>query len=373
MESKKILVVSRSFYPENSPRSFRTTELVKQFAKDGHDVTLITFKNDKEHVAFEKEHNVKIKDLGQLKYKNIDIDKGSKYVKAFKRVARRVAEMVFEYPNIELMQLVSKALKNEKGYDILVSIAVPHPVHWGVAAARTVKNPIAKTWIADCGDPYSGFGKKFLSEKASRLKKKALKALLSADYVTVPFDGAVNAYDSVLRPKIQIIPQGFNLEGINVFKGEINSPVKTFGYAGSFIPGRRDPRPFIDHLLSKGYDFKFVIYTKANELFAGYKDIIGDKLVLKNYIPREELLFELSKMDFLINFDNRNEVQLPSKIIDYALTTRPILNVDAYDIDEKAIEQFFAGKYEAAAMKINPEDYNIKTVAGKFIKLADKS
>ncbi|MGQ3088132.1 hypothetical protein, partial [Flavobacterium sp.] len=137
--------------------------------------------------------------------------------------------------------------------------------------------------------------------------------------------------------------------------------------------GRRDPRPFIDHLLSKGYDFKFVIYTKANELFAGYKDIIGDKLVLKNYIPREELLFELSKMDFLINFDNRNEVQLPSKIIDYALTTRPILNVDAYDIDEKAIEQFFAGKYEAAAMKINPEDYNIKTVAGKFIKLADKS
>ncbi|RZJ76850.1 MAG: hypothetical protein EOO45_00680 [Flavobacterium sp.] len=370
MANKKILVVSRSFYPENSPRSFRTTELVKQFAKEGNDVTLITFKNDKEHPIFEKEHNVTIKDLGPLKYKTFDITKGNKYVKAFSRVARRVLDMVFEYPNIELKHLVAKALKKERGYDLMVSIAVPHPVHWGVAAVHSKKNPVAATWIADCGDPYSGAGKKFLREKSSHLQKKAVNALKKADYITVPFDGAVKAYDESLRSKIVIIPQGFNIDKVNVFDGPLQNPVPTFGYAGSFIPGRRDPRPFIDHLLAKGKDFKFVLYTKAHDLFTGYKDVLGTKVILKNYIPREELLFELSKMDFVVNFDNRNEIQLPSKIIDYALTKRPILNVDAYDLNEQAIEEFFEGNYRTA-LDINPEDYNIKSVAGKFLKLAE--
>ncbi|RZJ76717.1 MAG: hypothetical protein EOO45_01315 [Flavobacterium sp.] len=369
MANKKILVVSRSFYPENSPRSFRTTELVKQFAKEGNDVTLITFKNDTEHPVFEKEHNVTIRNLGALKYKTPDINKGHKYIKAVKRVARRVLEMVFEYPNIELAHLVTKALKKESGYDLLVSIAVPHPVHWGVATARSEKHPIAKTWVADCGDPYSGFGKKFLSEKSSYLKKKALNALKKADYVTVPFDGAINAYDKSLSDKIVVIPQGFNIDEINVFSGKLDNAVPTFGYAGSFIPGRRDPRPFIDHLLEKGYDFKFVIYTKSHELFTKYKDILDKKIIIRDYIPRDKLLFELSTMDFVVNFDNRNEIQLPSKIIDYALTTRPILNVDAYDLNEKSIAEFINGNY-GAALKINPEDYNIKTVANKFIKLA---
>jgi len=36
MERKKILIVSASFYPENSPHSFRTTELTKEFARQQH-------------------------------------------------------------------------------------------------------------------------------------------------------------------------------------------------------------------------------------------------------------------------------------------------------------------------------------------------
>ena len=33
---KRILIVSRSFYPDNSPRAFRTAELSKEFARQGH-------------------------------------------------------------------------------------------------------------------------------------------------------------------------------------------------------------------------------------------------------------------------------------------------------------------------------------------------
>src|SRR5699024_12169166 len=63
---------------------------------------------------------------------------------------------LFEYPDIELLFKVKKALREESGFDLLISIAVPHPIHWGTAWAWRKENPIAKTWVADCGDPYMG-------------------------------------------------------------------------------------------------------------------------------------------------------------------------------------------------------------------------
>ena len=151
---KQILIVSRSFYPMNSPRSFRTTELVKEFAKQGHCVTLITPKK-KEHEAFEKEYNVKIEDLGKSKFYKLNLSKGNKMTVALKRVLKRTLLQLFEYPGIELMfQVRNKLKKCQINYDLLISVAVPFPIHWGVAWARTKSNRVAKTWVADCGDPY---------------------------------------------------------------------------------------------------------------------------------------------------------------------------------------------------------------------------
>ena len=36
----KIIIISGFFYPQNTPRAFRTTELVKEFVRLGHNVTL---------------------------------------------------------------------------------------------------------------------------------------------------------------------------------------------------------------------------------------------------------------------------------------------------------------------------------------------
>ena len=41
MNSKKILIVANFFYPEITPRAFRVHELVKEFCRCGHEVTLV--------------------------------------------------------------------------------------------------------------------------------------------------------------------------------------------------------------------------------------------------------------------------------------------------------------------------------------------
>ena len=89
---KKILIVSRSFYPENSPRSFRTTELAKEFARQGHDVTVFT-PSVKEHREFEQEHGVLIKDLGHPKWRSIDL-KGSGLNFLFRRAVKRFSGLL---------------------------------------------------------------------------------------------------------------------------------------------------------------------------------------------------------------------------------------------------------------------------------------
>jgi hypothetical protein len=40
----------------------------------------------------------------------------------------------------------------------------------------------------------------------------------------------------------------------------INNPIK-FAYAGGFIPYKRDPRPFIEYILSLEIDFEFGYFS----------------------------------------------------------------------------------------------------------------
>ena len=57
----RILIVSGDFYPNNSPRSFRTTELVKEMSKLGHDVTLYIPNFGIDYSEFTEKYPVKIR------------------------------------------------------------------------------------------------------------------------------------------------------------------------------------------------------------------------------------------------------------------------------------------------------------------------
>ena len=366
---KKILIVSKYFYPQNSPRSFRTTELTKEFAKLGHDVTLIIPKNDKIHPTFEKAYNITIKDLGKRKFTELDVRPDeSKALIFFKRALRRVLLLLFEYPDIELMFLVKKALKNEKNYDLLISIAAPHTIHWGVAWAWKKKSNIANTWVADCGDPY------YLSIHDSFKKIFYFKYLENwfskkADYISIPFEGLKKYFFKEYDDKYRIIPQGFNFEDIEISNKPIDNEVVTFAFAGGFIKNSRDPRKFFDLLLKVKIPFQFIVYNRQPEFTQPYKEVLGNKLIIKNYVPREQLLNELSRMDFLVNFEYDITNQLPSKLIDYSLVKRPILLIINKKFNTVVINEFLKKNYTNQFRFDQIERYNIKFVALQFLDL----
>lgn len=370
MESKKILIVSSSFYPMNSPRSFRTTELVKEFSRQGHEVTLYTVKNDKYHTSFEKEYNVRIKDLGKPRLPTFDITKGNRLVKLFKRAIGRGLYQLFEYPKIELMFKVRKTLQAESGYDLLISIATPYPIHWGVAWAWREQDPIADTWVADCGDPYMGqtldsFNKMFYFKYFEK------DFCRKADYLTVPLENAKEGYYPEFRDKIKVIPQGFNFDEVEIDHSSYTPhPTPTFAYAGGLIPGGRDPRAFLEYLVSLERDFKFILYTKDTDLVKPWLDKANGQIEIRDYLPREELLKVLSKMDFLVNFENESSLMIPSKLIDYYIAGRPVLSVGSRNINKKAVDQFLAGDYSNQYSFDDMDRYRIENVCNRFLKLS---
>jgi len=371
-EKKKILIVSRSFYPMNSPRSFRTTELVKEFARQGHDVTLLTLKNSEEHPEFEKEHGVTIKDLGALKFSGIDTADGNRLAVIFKRVLRRGLYQLFEYPDIELMWKVKKALNQERGYDLMITIAVPHPIHWGAARAWNPEHPVAKTWVADCGDPFMGstldsFRKLFYFKYFEK------DFCRKADFITVPLEEAKEGYYPEFREKIEVIPQGFRFDEVPIDRQqEPDNPVPTFAYAGGLFPDGRDPRPFLDHLSGLNEEFKFVLYTRDTGLVTPFVEKSEGKIEVRDYIPRPALLKILSKMDFLVNFENATSIMMPSKLIDYYLTGRPVLSVKSNGVNGEELSRFLIGDYRGRHRYNGVEQFRIKNVCEQFLMLLNR-
>ncbi|MDD2635908.1 MAG: glycosyltransferase [Bacteroidales bacterium] len=368
MNKKKILIVCSGFYPDNSPRAHRAAELVKEFSRQGHEVTVLTPKKPV-HLAFEKEHQVQIKDLGKPKWKVPDFG-GSKLGYILTRMAVRSLQLGFEYPGIELMFKVTKALLKEKDYDLLISIAVPFPIHWGVAKVWNKNQSIANTWVADCGDPYMGdtndsFRKLFYFKYVEKWFCR------KADYISVPRIEMKVSYYPEFHQKIIEIPQGFSFEEVNFEGNEPQNPVPTFAFAGGLFKGKRDPSKFMEFLCSLNFDFKFIIYTKTPDLIVPYKEKLGDKLEIRNYIPREELLPVLNKMDFLINIGYDPALQSPSKLIDYHLAGRPILsfNSDFNEKDVQSFEYFLKRDYSSQLIFGNIEKFNISNVAKQFTAL----
>lgn len=370
MEKKKILVVSKSFHPENSPRSFRTTELVKELCRQGHDVTLYTLQNSEYQLPLAKQFGFTLKDLGKLRFPSFNTKKGEGKISfTFKRVMKRLLLMLFEYPDIELMFKVKKALKKESGYDMLISVAVPHPVHWGVAWARTKVHPIAKTWVGDCGDAYMGVIKHDSFGKLFYFKYLEKWFCRKVDVITIPhLQMQVNYYPE-FRHKIVEISQGFKFEEVQAETGTVNNPVPTFAFAGVFIRTTRNPGPLLDYIISTGKDFKFIAYTRTADVLAPYKQKLGDKIEIRDYIPREQLIKELGKMDFLVNIGFDPAQQAPSKLIDYYLSGRPILCLNTNTPDKKTTDEFLNGDYTNGFKYPSMDRFKIENVAAAFLQL----
>lgn len=361
----KILIISKTIYPHITPRAFRATELAKELGLRGHEVILYSVLGSTCYEDFMTKYNVNVKPI-KMKFSIVDSD-GVQKVSFINRILIKIFGRVIEYPDIEFMWKVPQIIKKENNIDLLITIAYPHTIHWGAAIAKKrYVNIFPKKWISDCGDPYMGNGfikYPFYFKYIERFWTQ------ETDYISIPIEEGRDGYLKEAQNKIRIIPQGFNFEGIktcNDFKG---NHIPHFSYAGAVYPKYRDPSNFLEYLCTLKEDFIFTIYTNSPGFYKQYKERLGNKIVIESYKPREILIYELSKQDFLINLKNKNTSQSPSKLIDYFLSKRPIISISSDFIEKEDFTNFMKGDYSSQMKNIEIEDYNIKNVASKFLDI----
>jgi|SRR5690554_2929681 len=375
MFNKRILIISAVIYPRISPRAIRATELAKEFARKGYDVTIYGVLGKYDYSDFEKTYNVRVKNLGKTRFFPFNSDNDNIEFSLKYRVLNKLFKKSLDYPNIELAFWTNRVLKREKNVDLLITVAMPFSIHWGAAYRKTRnKNLFPKLWVADCGDPYMGNS---LNKPVFYFKYVEKWFCRAANFISIPLENAKKAYYEEFHQKIKIIPQGFDLsqtiediDDIHIKEGTL-----TFVYAGTFYTGVRDPRSFLEYLTTrKDIDFQFLIFTKSKEILEEFNQKLGDKMIVRDFVPREELLSIMKKVDFLVNFENNTEVQSPSKLIDYAIVDKPILSMNSSEELDKAIINEFLNRKYSNSLRINDiYKYDIKNVANQFIELMDAS
>lgn len=366
---KKVLIVTASFYPQNSPRSFRATELAKELGRQGHQVIILTKENEFDYSDFEMKYSCKVRSELVINKYNPSLFMTRRSL--FRRIIDRFLYQFFLYPEIEISVTIYKLLtKAEESFDLIISIAKPYAVHIGCALAKKRNRNLTETWVADCGDPFT-LCKSNIYDFPFYIKYLEKFLFRQATYITLPVRSAMEAYFQEFRPKMRIIPQGFNFSEIKLSEDPVNNPYPTFCYAGALYRNTRDPRNLLDYLSTLDIKYKFIVYTTTYELVEPYQEKMNGKLEIRKPIPREKLLFVLSKMDFLVNIDNVYKEQVPSKIIDYAIAGRPILNIEPQTTDYKNIHSFLNGDYSAQLKIDNINDYDISLVVKKFLELTE--
>ena len=149
----------------------------------------------------------------------------------------------------------------------------------------------------------------------------------------------------------------------------VRNDVVTFAYAGSFYEKLRNPKYFFKYLNKTKVDFRFIIYTQSHfvkNMILNDFPLLQGKLQFKKFITRKELIYELSSVDFLINFENENTLMVPSKLIDYALSKRPILSFNSKSFDSNKFNDFLKNDFKHST-KINLDDFNISILIKQFL------
>lgn len=349
----KLAIISYHFEPEITPRAFRASSIYKTIKKLGYEVDLITPKKSEKATCDAKTNQ------GNTSRSILSIFKS--------KLGRFIEYTLPGGKDLRALPFYISNLKN-KNYDAVISIGLPFSVHLAVALSIKYFNLKAQKVIFDYGDPYSSNPNGNYCFYARHIEAWVLN---HCDYILTPVQSAVSLFEK-LKPidcEVIVSPQGYDLENYSL-GAYIKNEVPTFCYAGLLYKGIREPNNFFKFLSTIELDYKFIVYTDVSnsECIEILNKYPNNRIKIKPMIPREDCIYEQSKMDFLINFSNLGGVQQPSKLVDYTLSGRPFISISSKQSDFSEFNYFFDFNFSSfRKMDINKFDQNV--VVKNILKL----
>ena len=338
----KILIIAHDYTPRLTPRALRWSAIVNYWISLGYEVDIVSGppKNPAKGKPLRKTYGAFAKWIYDRTWKNIYWPDYAClwFFSAFRRASR---------------------LLKKKRYDVIVSVSLPFTGHLVAYSLR--KRFCGAIWLVDIGDPF------YYPFKIPELRwnNQALYARLNyfieqrilnvCHIVTVTTAPVRDMYLATFRhvtSKIHVIPPMRSdapreLKKNDLFRG---NNVKRLVYIGTLYQGIRNPAyllGLLHGLQEVGLPDIWRIHFLGNvnnceSIFQEYASLLGDKLYVHGPVTHGESLEAMQSADILVNIGNATSFQLPSKVVEYAATGKPILNIISLEEDstKKFLEDY---------------------------------
>lgn len=402
MKGKKILIVSYHYLPEENPRVFRWSSIVSHWISCGYNISLMTVSQDKSITKTEDGLNIirvqenligKIRSASRANTSssgqdNIELPTFFNFVKKSKWIKKIYLLVIkrLQWPDFAWTWILNARkeillhLENNPDIDTIISVSHPFSSHVvGFIAKRKYPNI---RWIIDIGDPFC-----FLAESPpnnfliyNKLNKFIERKYLSlSDFISVTTSEAKNEYLKLFpenKEKISVIPPILSSEATNIFKSsakkhQSNSKKLKLVYIGTLYSGIRHPQKLLNML----EDVRTILDRDFEVHFIGPVNDVNISKLANSYtyfhgtVTHNSALQFMLDADILINIGNSTRYQLPSKLVEYVCSGKPVLNVISSKNDSS--RAFLANYQMSKTVELSVEITNetLREVAD-FIKFA---
>lgn len=347
----RILIITPYFWPPNSPRAYRWSTISKYLVGRGHDVLVLTANDEKMKVD---PHYGDVRQVGMsTPDKMVTSDKSASRNFPMRTWVKKLFQF-FMWPDESgwwghTAILDGLPMVKEFQPEVMISVSWPFSAH---LAGRAIHYSLRIPWMVDIGDPFhlgcwpprnnQWFYKGRNAKIELEILNSAVCPVVTTESLKEIYDEALSSSKcEVIGPMCSPIPVDLK----NIRKGsEIN-----IGYFGSLYEGIREPsflKPFfggfIDNPKMRQVHFHFYGNYKIEHVKAIRKLADGNqKVTFHAPVSREEVIERMNSMDVLLSLGNLSVTQLPSKIVDYAVTGRPILHITQSPSDP--VIDFFKG------------------------------
>ena len=348
-QKRHVLLVTHQFTPHQSPRTTRWSLIAEEIIKLGHKVTVVT--GTKQEVI---NPNIEIIYIGNKKANNVvqnlreksNNTEGksitNKYFYSFLKKIYRFTFKIFAWPDYSMFWLFS-IYKNRKkiniDYDLMISVSLPFSSH---IAAYIINKKNNKEWIMDIGDPFTlkndapennkilyGYLNKYYENKFYSLADKILFTHEDSMNAHINYFDIDSNKTDIANP-ISNFKEEIFIKSLNYNYNSL--PVK-FGYFGIFTKGVRSPKNLINYLKEiKDIEFHWYVNDDSkNEVIINTNE---SKSIFHPLVNRNEALRKMSdSVHCLLSIGNLNTTQIPSKVIEYISTGKPIIHFTEIEND----------------------------------------
>ncbi len=396
----QLLLISYYFPPAQNPRAFRWGALADHWARQGHRVEVVTASPPVERAAAPdapRMHHVPEMGWGRWR-KHVstsgpnELPRGKGRAAAmFRRGLRKLHDATWRqmyWPDAACLWLrpawkTARRLAATRNFDACITVSHPFTAH--LVGLRLQREFPGLRWLTDIGDPFS-----FLTETppnnfrlhAARNHAAEEHVLRHCAAVAVTCQGAADVYAERFagcKNKLHVIPPLLPAQSsLPTVPLLPTTSAKRLVYCGSLYRDLRNPERFLRLFAKlrqgggeKAYELHFFGDTRdCRDIVRAAARQSGGSVVPWGVVSRESASAAVHEADVLVNFGNTTPFQVPSKLVEYMATGKPIVHVSQTEND--ASWDLLAGYLRALRITADLSDDRAVPLLREFLATARK-